>query len=206
MRDPADEPRYDPVDALTELVNIGMGKAAGILNDITRTRITLHVPRIQVMGSDELSLEFDQDRGSPLDMVVIGFTGGLEGSSALIFPPQSAQNLVSLITGDEFDSEDFDSLRIATLTEVGNIVLNHVLGSITNCIGTRVSYSLPEFIEVPLPAFFASAGARGPEELLLARTRFGIEHYAIEGTIVLIMDSRSLETLLESIEKMAGGL
>ena len=49
------EPTADDVDALKELINIGVGRAAGMLHDITGCVISLKVPSIQIVEFAQLS-------------------------------------------------------------------------------------------------------------------------------------------------------
>ncbi len=45
------------IDALKELVNIGIGRAAGVLNQMVSAHIKLQVPRIQIITLRDLTEE-----------------------------------------------------------------------------------------------------------------------------------------------------
>jgi chemotaxis protein CheC len=193
----------DQMDAFTELINIGMGRAAGILNDMTRAHITLQIPLIRVIRKTDLSEEIYDDPDETLAFVEIDFRGPFSGVTGLIFPAESAKNLVAIMAGDEPSSDDFDAIRIATLTEIGNIVLNSIMGSITNVLGTRVSYSIPQFSEGILSFIAIKAVPDDAEFSLLIKTRFIIEKMAIEGNILMVLGMGSMDTLLSAIEKVS---
>ena len=105
----------------------------------------------------------------------------------------------SAITGEEVDSDNLDAVTSGTLTEVGNIVMNGVMGSISNVISKHFDYAIPNYVEGTLESFLASKGADGDTQILLARARFAIEDHQIEGDIMLIFEGGSLEALLEAI-------
>ena len=66
----------DQIDALQELVNIGVGRAANMLNEMLETRILLQVPFIKILSpldlKQELEGRFSEDY---LAAVRLGFSG-----------------------------------------------------------------------------------------------------------------------------------
>jgi len=117
----------DHLDALQELLNIGVGRAAGSLNQMLEKPIRLHIPSIQLGKLDELSQDIQLIKEDTLSSVQLPFKGPFTGSACLLFPTESAAALVMALTGETEDSDTMDSLREATLTEIGNIVLNGVM-------------------------------------------------------------------------------
>lgn len=186
-------------DALQELLNIGVGRAASMLQDMIQSRIRLQVPFVKLVTTEEFE-NGEEDFGSNMKATVeLGFTGPFSGTAALLFPTDSASKLVAAITGEEVDSDNLDAVTSGTLTEVGNIVMNGVMGSISNVISKHFDYAIPNYVEGTLESFLASKGANGDTRILLARARFAIADHQIEGDIMLIFDGGSLEALLEAI-------
>jgi chemotaxis protein CheC len=193
----------EALDAIRELINIGVGRAAGMLNEMTGCTILLRVPTIRVITVDELE-EADEIRATDtLATVALTFEGPLCGLSALAFPPESAAALVMLLSGEPAESPELDALRIETLKEVGNIVINSVMGSIANILEHHLSYSLPRYLDLNVLTLARTASPRRPEDrVILADTRFTIEDREIEGSILLILEVGSLEVLLDAIQEM----
>lgn len=190
-------------DALKELINIGVGRAAGMLNEMTASRIRLRVPWLRVAEAGELRSIIDEET-EQLSAVKMGFGGPFCGTAALIFPKTEAALLVSHLTGEPFDTPDIDALRTVTLTEIGNIVVNCVLGSMMNLLQRQVSFTLPFYSEGDLASVICSSVASPTDRVLLVRTRFCLEEMQIEGDIVLILEVGSLDQLclgIESLEK-----
>lgn len=194
----------EALDAVKELINIGVGRAAGMLNEMTGCTIRLRVPTVRIVTVDELASVEEIHASDPSSTVSLAFQGPLRGMSALVFPPESAAALVMLLSGETADSPaELDALRVETLKEVGNIVLNSVMGSIANILEHHLSYTLPRYQEIQVLTLARDAHPPGPADLvILANTYFTIEGREIEGSILLILEVGSLESLLDAIREM----
>lgn len=187
------------IDAIKELVNIGVGRAAAMLNEITCSHITLQVPTLQVIGIDELD-HIDEISGPERAATVkIDFKGLFTGTTALIFPRESAAALVMAITGEEADQPELDAIRAETLTEVGNIFINGVMGSIGNFLGQHLTYAPPVYVEETIAGIARTTHFAPDERVLLANTRFFVEKSNVEGIIAMILEIGSLDVLLERL-------
>jgi chemotaxis protein CheC len=196
------EPTADDVDAIRELINIGVGRAAGMLHDITGCAISLKVPSIQIVEFAHLSERAGGESDPVLSTVSLSFRGPMSGLTALIFPPESAAQLVMLMTRETEESGEMDAIRIETLKEVGNIIINAVMGSIANVLSQHLSYSLPTYQELGMSALAGSIHARVDDRLVIANAHFRIEDTPIDGNILLILELGSMDALLASIHGM----
>ncbi len=188
----------DAVDAIRELINIGVGRAAGMLNEITRCPISLQVPSITIESLEKLTCSPDET-SQPLSTVSLRFHGPMSGIAALIFPIQSAALLVALITGEGDDAVDNDVMRAETLKEVGNIIINAVMGSIANVLGQHLKYSLPLYQEIRITTLARSFIQSCDDRVVIAQAHFRLEGTEINGDILLILEIGSMDALLEAI-------
>ncbi|MEG3927087.1 chemotaxis protein CheC [Microcoleus sp. D3_18a_C4] len=194
------------LDALQELVNIGIGQAAGVLNDMIDSPIRLQIPYLQILTPIDVEEELEQHlNGEQIAAVQLKFTGSFGGIAQLVFPTNSAAMLVTMLTGEE-GTQDLDSVKIGTLSEVGNIVINGVMGAISNVLQQRLNYSIPTYSEGTIASLLISGGLATDTVVLLAQTSFMIERLHIEGDIILIFNVNSFDTLLTAINQLAGGL
>lgn len=190
------------LDALKEVINIGVGYAAGSLNELVGTPISLRVPEVDVLELDDARLRVTAFGWGRVASVQLAFTGPLKGNVALVFPYESAVKLVSLLTGDEGSNSDVDGIRAATLEETGNIILNGVVGSVSNLLQGQISFSIPYYSEQGgLPARFATLGSLAGVHVVLARARFGVANHEIEGEIFLFFEMGALETLVRALDR-----
>jgi chemotaxis protein CheC len=191
------------VDALKELINIGVGRAAGVLNEMVQAHISLQVPFVQILSSNEFRDNVSTLGEGQLAAVRLGFSGSFCGTAELVFPPESASNLVSVVTGEEPGTPELDAVRSGTLSEVGNILLNGVMGSIGNVLQRRVHYSLPNYIEDTLDNLVSPEGLESDSTILMARTRFTIEQLQVEGDIILLFEVGSFDELLAALSHIS---
>jgi len=189
------------IDVLQELINIGIGRAAGMLNEMLDTHVILQVPIIRILSRHDLEWELGGMSGNTLSAVQMGFKGSFSGNALLLFPPDSANNLVSVLTGEDSIEDDMDSIRMGTLTEIGNILINCVMGSISNAFGKQLSYSLPSYFEDSLLNMLQKNDEDARDAtIILARTHFIIEKHFINGDIILFFEVGSFDALLDCVK------
>lgn len=188
-------------DVLRELINIGIGNAAGVLNQMVGSHVTLRVPQVEILSPAKL-LQQPSSCGWGKGVVIhIVFGGSFEGVTALVFSPQSAANLVSLLVGQEDFGLDMDSLRIGTLQEVGNIVLNGVMGSIANMLAEHIDYMPPDYFEDNVANILPKdAGS----VIIFIRANFLIQEHLVEGEVLIFFNTTTLRELLKKIDVRLG--
>ncbi|WP_161595151.1 chemotaxis protein CheC [Mariprofundus erugo] len=187
-------------DAITELMNIGVGHAASTLHTLIGHKIELVVPEVSLITLDDYHQLQPYEADELLSTIWMGFRGGFEGNTSLIFPTDSANTLITALTGEMDDSPELDELRAGTLAEVGNILLNGVMGSIANMLNAALSYTVPEYMECSLLNIFRK-NHTGNDTIMLARTTFAINELKVEGNILLFFKVASFEQLLISIDR-----
>jgi chemotaxis protein CheC len=189
----------EQIDALKELINIGVGRAAGMLNQMVNIRVHLKVPFVRVLMLSNLVSELEELGSENLSTVKLNFKEGFSGTAALIFPTVSASNLVAVLTGEKVGSLDLDSVRAGTLKEVGNIMINGIMGSIGNVLKFRINYSIPSYAENTIKQLISLNENNKNKAVVLARTRFILYEHQVEGDIILFFDMASFDKLSNSI-------
>ncbi|MDB9311995.1 chemotaxis protein CheC [Spirulina sp. CS-785/01] len=187
-------------DALQELVNIGVGQAAGTLNEMVRSHIHLQVPEVSVLSLHEAQTILQSRLNSDLlSSVRLQFHGNFAGVAQLIFPTDSAAKLVTMLTGEDAKISELDSLKIGTLSEIGNILLNGVMGTMSNVLEQHVEYSMPVYVEQTVTQLLNSSSDYA-STVILAQARFRIEQLHITGDIILIFKVGSLNRFLATLK------
>lgn len=188
-------------DLLQEIINIGIGKAASMLNKMVKIHIELQVPQIQFYRLGDLMEDDEFKRFNGMSAVILSFDGNFSGTSVLLFPPDSASNLVSIIVGQGEMQVDMDSMRIGTLQEVGNILLNGVMGSMANMLHEPLEYSTLDYCEGSIKCFLPNYGS-ADNTIILARTKFTLEEKSICGDILIIFQVGSFNSLIKAIDSL----
>jgi chemotaxis protein CheC len=196
----------DQLDALQEFINIGVGRAASVLNDMLDCPISLRIPVIEIFDTVQLQQKLEKRfNGGYFSTIRLGFSGRFSGTAELVFPTESASTLISVLTGEAPDSPDLDAVKIGTLSEVGNIVINGVMGSISNLLGQHLHYAIPIYLEDTIQNLLLQSGQGHNENVfLLAQTRFEIKQLEIIGDIILIFEVSSFGALIEAIDRELG--
>lgn len=195
----------DQVDALQKIFNIGVGRAAAMLNQMIQFPIRLQIPSLNILSPLEVKLELENRLGNNIISAVrIGFGGPFYGSAQLVFPVESASLLVAILTGEELGEPELDSLKVGTLTEVGNILINGVMGSISNILHERLNYTLPTYTEDTVENLWRFNELDGHSSIILARARFSVEELYIEGDVIVLFMMGSLEAIMKAIAEKAG--
>jgi chemotaxis protein CheC len=190
-------------DALTELINIGYGRAAGALSELTGYRITLEVPRVSMHPIDEIAPQLSQMVEGEVASVTQVFSGPLAGNALLLLDERAAIMLSELLTDDVTPSRAFDSGAREIITEVGNILLNALLGVFGNLLQVQISFAVPRLRVDTIDSVLQSIVVQ-EEELryaLMIHTRFRLRANNVIGYLIIILGITSLDRMLVELEK-----
>ncbi|MFN8609636.1 MAG: chemotaxis protein CheC [Vulcanimicrobiota bacterium] len=180
-------------DVLAEMVSIGVGHSAGLLQSLLDRHIELRIPKVELLSVQDLPAHI----GLPVASVHLGFTGFLMGDAVMLFPRSSALRLAALLNQEPPDSPELDSLCDSTLTEVGNIVLNAIVGTISNLLHLHLDYQVPEYSENPLQDWLSRHQSQA--NLLLVNSIIRVEGQPIEAELMLCLDSDSAQKFLQPL-------
>ncbi|MCO4781472.1 MAG: chemotaxis protein CheX [Candidatus Cloacimonetes bacterium] len=190
----------DQIDALNEVINIGIGTAINSLNDLVNSFIKLSIPKIELIHRDALPPHLGLDNYS---VILQSFEGSFNGVASLIFDQETAKKLVATIIDIPIDSALLETSINETLSEVGNIIINALIGHISNILHANLHFKLPFYttgtIQELSKYFYIDDN---DNVLLIATTKFEIESIQIDGFILLSFPSKSLEKLLSLIFKV----
>lgn len=182
-------------DALTELVNIGVSRAAGSLRAMVGRQVLLSVPSVEVVSRAAATALIRERETGPLVAVRQDFRGAFNGQALLIFPERNSLELVRSVTGDEFSEEDMAEMEQEALAETGNVVLNSCLATMANMLQRPLEMSLPEVIRGEGARLFELGDGGADGVVLFLYINFAISDRDIRGYIAMLMDLPSLAAL-----------
>jgi len=196
-------------DALTELVNIGVSRAALSLRNMVGEQVTLVVPSVEVVSRKAAATLIRERESGELIAVRQDFEGAFSGRALLIFPESNSLPLVHAVTGDELGPDEVVAMENEALSETGNVVLNGCLATMANMLKRPLSMSLPQVLRGDGDLFFElSERADDQGVVLFLYINFSISGRDIRGYIAMLMDLPSLEALKlligEFIERVMG--
>lgn len=185
-------------DALTELVNIGVSRAAASLRKMVGKQVLLSVPSVEVVTQNAAAALIGQRESDDLVAIRQEFGGAFSGKALLIFPEDNSLELVRAIVGDDLDPAEMASLKDEALAETGNVILNGCLGTIANMLNQSLQMSLPQVLYGDGKVLFDVDAEAGTDGLVLfLYINFSVRDRNIRGYIAMIMDLPSLGMLKE---------
>jgi chemotaxis protein CheC len=184
------------LDALTELVNIGVSVAATSLREMVDEEILLTVPKVELLSRDRAVKILSESEASDLVAVHQIFEGDITGRALLIFPEAKSLEIVRAVAGSNLSLEDVIELEQEALAETGNIILNGCLATIANMLERNLKMSLPEIIRGQALHFFQlPPPPHSGDMVLFIYINFAVQTRDIRGYIAMLMDMPSLEAL-----------
>lgn len=194
-------------DALAEIANMGVSRAAASLRQMVGEQVLLSVPAVNIVSRRAASQLVERGNTKKLVAVQQSFDGPFAGKALLIFPEAHSLELVRSIVGDEYSLEDVIDLEHEALAETGNIILNGCLATIANVLHRTMRMSLPSVVRGDGNTLFeVNAGAESGDLVLFLYIDFTIKHRDIGGFIALLMDLPSISALKEIVHDFMEGL
>jgi chemotaxis protein CheC len=183
-------------DALTELVNIGVSRAAVSLRKMVGDQVLLSVPSVEIIGRKAAATLIREREIDELVAVRQSFEGAFSGQALLIFPESNSLELVRAVTGGMLSSSEVQEMEQEALSETGNVVLNGCLASMANMLQKPLTMSLPEVMRGDGPQLFELSDETTDNGVVLfLYINFMISGRDIRGYIAMLMDLPSLEAL-----------
>ena len=181
-------------DALGEVSNIAMARAANSLRQMIEHEVLLSVPSVEILSQAAATHIVAKPDNPSLVAVRQDFSGAFSGRALLIFPEANSLELVRAVVGRQLSLADIVDLEDEALAETGNIILNSWVATIANLLKRGLKMSLPVVIRGEGRQMFESVEAR--ESLILfLHIRFEIRNKEIRGYVALLMDIPSMDEL-----------
>ncbi|WP_298005605.1 MULTISPECIES: hypothetical protein [Anaerolinea] len=191
----------EQMDTLTEMVNIGFGRAAASLSALVRQRIVLIAPEIALYPLEELphQLNFLSPEVTSVHQI---FSGAINGDAILLLDYESASILVNLLTGEPPVPRPLTSSDREALTEIGNILLNAFIGTLGNLLKVKIFFAVPRLNIEAVHDMLQTLHIGGSEirYTLVVKTYFETSDGSVSGYVVMVMGLESLERLSAALD------
>jgi chemotaxis protein CheC len=191
------------LDALREVANIGAGHAATALSQLTKSRIMINVPKLQVTRLEEAP-EVISGSEEVVAAVLMHMLGDLTGRTLLVFPRKSAMRLSEiLLHRPAGHSHVFGELEQSAIKEAGNILSAAYMNALADFMGMMLLPSVPSLVIDLLTAVLTTTYTNFGHDrdyVFAIQTEFQMaENDAVSGHFFLLPDVESLEIILRSI-------
>ncbi|NQZ80359.1 MAG: chemotaxis protein CheC [Colwellia sp.] len=192
------------IDALTEIFNIGVGRAADSLNKMVSKTVELTIPIVEILPNNEAKIKLDFSENFTISAVTQKFVGDFNGQAFLMFGQESGLNLVRILLGRDIPIEVLSDLEEDSLVEIGNLILNACFGTVINFLKSTIEIEMPEFVQGSIDDIFTDANEN--DWSLYIKVKFSLPNENIEGHISFLMDIKSLVIFQESVRQLVHNL
>lgn len=196
-------------DAITELLNIGMGRAASALSKMVSEEVHLSVPSVEVLSRIEAAHKINGNPRKRIAAVRQHFQGPFWGDAILLFPQEKSLELVRILLREEnIPLETLTELERDALTEVGNIILNSCLSSLGDMLNYEVTSHLPIFITGTATEVLENDNVHTTQQddvVMFLRMDFALRSKDISGYVAFILEIPSIAQFKLRIHQYLSG-
>ena len=194
------------VDIIREVVNIGVGEAAAALSDLVKSRVFIQVPDIRIMDA-ALVPDYLQNEVQNLGVhITQSFQGRVKGKSVLCYSREASVSLLEVLMGKR-ETLSLSESDMATLQEIGNLLLVSCLSGISNIIEDRFIFDMPHVTLNGRIQSFKNLVSDIMEfnQAVVIKTEMAVKHTKIRGYIFILLGFKELRSIIETLErKMLG--
>jgi chemotaxis protein CheC len=192
----------EQADALTEMINIGFGRAAASLSKLTGHRVQLEVPQVVMCPVNELGDALRPYIQGDIASVHQVFSGPVGGDALLVLDQRSGGILKELLTNEPPLPLSIDASAREVIAEVGNILLNACLGMFGNLLKVQVSFSVPHVTLEALESVLASLiiDREGLRYALIVHAGFRLKGSSLTGYLIMVLSVASVDRLIRAVD------
>ena len=180
------------LDALTELVNLGVSRAALGLRTMAGEEVILTVPAVSTVTPQQAAEMIGGARIGQLVAVEQYFDGEVSGRALLIFPEANSLELVRAVVPEDIPADQLPDIAPEALCETGNVLLQACLGTMANMLQRTLGLSTPQLIRGRANDLFPQ---RETGTVLFIYINFSLRGRRVRGYVALLMDLPSMAAL-----------
>jgi len=189
-------------DAITELLNIGMGYAAFSLSQMLDDEVKLSIPSVELLSRQDAARHIEADPCKRIVAIKQHFRGSFWGDVFLLFPKENSLDLVKALMKQDLSQDMLTELEQDALMEVGNVILN-------SCLSTLADVLMKEEVASGLPIFMIGSAQEvldatiplADEIVMFLRMDFKLHSSDISGYVAFILDIASIHRFKDSVNE-----
>ena len=194
----------DAMDIIREVVNIGIGEAASSLSELVKDRVYINVPDIQIVDLVDVPAYIRSEMEALGILISQDFHGLIEGKVFLTYSRECSISLVNSLYGITKDIASLTNSDIATLQEVGNIIIVSCISAISNIVEGRLNFTIPQVTMGISSGHFQDLlkdlGDFG--KCIIIKNQITIRGNDIRGYIFILLTFRAFELVTEKLGKV----
>lgn len=170
-------------DALAELFNVGVGRAASTLSQIVGQEVELSAPVVNLVQPSQVGRILMGSAFRKLSTVSQDFSGPFDARAMLVFPEANALVIVSHMLDADMSPEELSEFEQEAMCEVGNIILNACVSALADLFEVEFHGDFPvhQFSDTNSIALF---GDDDTQAVLALQVNLSISKEEIEGHLL----------------------
>jgi len=197
------------MEALSEITNIGISRAARHLSVLLDDNIHITAPELEITGPAGASDKLGIDHLEYIASVRQGLEGPVSGNAFLILHTEENRKLVANLIGTVagLTGVDLRKYEHEAIMEIGNIIISSMIAVMADMLDTEIRLSVPAYSEKNLEQLFAENlfdKSPGREQLLIVKTLLRADRRSIHGDMILLLMITNLDDLFNRMERLLG--
>jgi chemotaxis protein CheC len=183
-------------DALSELVNIGMGQAGDSLARLFDTFIQLSIPRIALVQPADVIASIAEmvDSHGPIVAVRQAFSSRIRGEAIALYEAGGCDALADLVRYPDVRSDEL-------LLEISNILVGACVGGLAAQFSLDLSFSPPSILSQHKTVHeLLDTGGLPWQNALLAEVNFRVEDRPFRCHLLTFWPDDSIAVLLRAVD------
>lgn len=188
----------DMFDAITEVINIGVGYAARSMREMIGEAVEVTLPHVDIVDQSVVEEEFGGAAEDSLLGTSTTFEGGFGGEAMLLLEKQAASNLAeSMLKDSIFDANSISQQDV--IEEIGNVLITACFTKIADILQVRLSSTPPTYLTgvSDIRDLFSNQMS---DDIIWFRFRFSVHSIEVSGYIYFLMDP--MHTFLNAVRRL----
>jgi chemotaxis protein CheC len=188
-------------DALTELVNIGMGRAGDSLARLFETFIQLSIPRLELVEPSRVGATIAAMVGTSGPVVAVrqAFSSRIRGEALAIYAADGCDAIADLVKYPDVSSDEL-------LLEVSNILVGACVGALAAQFSLDLCFSPPSILGRAALGDLLDTGCPPWSRALVAEVNFRIVDRAFCCHLLTFWPDESIGVLMHSVDRFLAEL
>lgn len=190
----------DQIDALREFMNVSIGAATASLAELLDAFGTMHIPKIEICNSDELSQKIE----STIDASYMYYTtkqlfsGKFGGECIFLMRQDFATNLTKHLYSTQTPTSEETNDAVIELT---NILTSTIVSRLTQELSTQVQFFVPYSHLGDAHSIVNEEDVREYSKIIIISTILDFQDQQIKGNIYILTKDDAIESLKMLIDK-----
>ena len=194
-------PKY--TDAFTEIFNIGVGKAADSLSKLVFDTVRLSVPQLEILTPTQLAEQVQESFTDEIACIRQEFEGTAAGRAYLLLSAISGANLVNaLVRHNQQDTQVLSATDREMLVEVGNILINALVGTLANTLDIDFSFGQAICNVMSSKDVHEQLSLGDSGYVIYVETLFVVPGRQIGGNLAILLGADGMDSITRRMEQI----